>query len=315
MVYLSGSEISSGFTYGSSVVTIYTYGCQVWPVEQPWNGSGIGPEAKYYISWRPSNLSGSFTMNGSTYHLEDYNGYFSDFDGVIPSECFKSVAFTKIETNAYSIGSLAFNNCSSLSILSLSECRYIGVSAFRNLPSLTLTLPKCSCLDDSAFRIGVSWSSRISGCVFSCSSYGSYCFLGRYLMEDPDFTNCTYVGDQAFYGAIGMRTDYPIYDFPNCSYIGNGAFHGCGMVRVKLSKVTHIGQMAFFYDDSWDVNPTRHIYIYTSTVCEFYDATFSCVRSESWYTGWDIYVPSSLVTAYKTQYPAISGRIYSIPNN
>ena len=182
---------------------------------------------------------------------------------------------------------------------------------------MTLTLPKCSYIGESAFFQNTSNGSKISGCVFSCSYYGDRCFYGRHIVEKPDFTNCTYVGNQAFHGAIGMIVDYPVYDFPNCSYIGDGGFAYCGMVRVKLSNVTHIGQMAFFYDDNWDVNPTRQIYIYTSTVCEFYSETFSAVRSEPriWYTGWDIYVPSSLVTEYRTQYPDISGRIYSIPNN
>ena len=95
MVYISNSEITGGFTDGTSLVAIYTYGCKVWPDTDVWSGPGIGPEVHsgdYYISWTPIDATGTFSIGGYTYRLEDYSGYFTDFGGVITAGAFSGLS-------------------------------------------------------------------------------------------------------------------------------------------------------------------------------------------------------------------------------
>lgn len=318
MVSTFGNNIVSAFTGGQSVKAIYTYGEKVWPNEP----------SVYYMSWLPSDLSGSFTIGESTYNFEDYGGYFSDFSGAIPYHCFVGRNFTSIETNAFEIGYGAFygcgsllsaniTNCSridesvfmictSLRTVSLPKCTIIGEGGFNGCYSLsTIDLPNCSCLGSYAFFItGSIRRKRLNISCPKCESYGDHCFCGRRL-DYPykmDFTSCKYIGDYAFNGAIGMfMNPYPVYDFPNCSYIGSYAFDDCGIVNVKLSKIDFIAYMAFKYNYSlWDVHPTRRVSIYTSSVCLIEDKTvFYTLKNGEWQPGWEIYVPSSLVSAYK----------------
>ena len=340
MVSTFGNNIVSAFTGGQSVKAIYTYGEKVWPTEIP--------PSEYYISWTPSDYSGSFTIDGITYHFEDYSGYFSDYSGVIPSGCFAGRNFTSIETNAFDIGYRAFYGCGSLLSANLTNCVGLPSEVFGLCSSLrTVSLPICQTIGDytfmgctslSSIELPYCWSlgtnpfyTSASGrraylniSVPNCGIYGDQCFQTRYLWSAPemDFTNCNTIGYQAFYEAIGMFINpYPVYDFPNCTYIGNDAFMGCGMVTVKLSKVQYIGGGAFDYNySSWDVHPTRRVYIYTSSVCTLddqYEHTgFQMFKDGSWVPGWEIYVPYSLVSAYKADsvWSYYSEHIHAITN-
>lgn len=209
MVYLSGSELSSGFTDGTSVVAIYTYGCQVWPVEEPWNGSGIGPEVHpgdYYISWTPSDLSGVFSIAGRNYYLESYSGYFTDFDGVITSKAFESTKLETLETNAIRVNYRAFNSCgwtvideshfeANVLSVSMSYCSFIGTEAFFHVFISSLYLPKCTWISEKAF--------------YNCRN-----------LESLSLPECTFIGQSAFWCARELHN----INLPVCSMIASGAF-------------------------------------------------------------------------------------------
>ena len=158
MVYQSNSEITGGYTGGASLVAIYTYGCKVWPDTDVWSGPNIGPETHpgdYYIRWTPTSATGSFSIGGRTYRLEDYNGYFTDFTGVITAGAFSQLSLSTIETNAYVIENNAFYGCL-LDSISLSNCVYIGKDAFRVNTIRYASMPKCEHIGSGAFWNGVN---------------------------------------------------------------------------------------------------------------------------------------------------------------
>ena len=214
MVYLSGSEISSGFTDGTSVVAIYTYGCQVWPSEESWNGSGIGPEVHpgdYYISWTPSDASGVFSIAGRNYRLEDYGGYFNDFDGVITSHAFESLPITTLETNAVKVEYRAFNSCgfnmSGISQVSMSYCSWIGEEAFRYAGVESLCLPKCTWISKSAFyHNGLTYLS-----LPECTYIGKSAFTGCRALHNIKLSICSQIDSYAFQSIsdnVGVKLGY-----------------------------------------------------------------------------------------------------------
>ena len=177
MVTVYGNNIDSAFTDGVSVVGIYTYGCMVWPNAEPWSGSGIGPEVHpgdYYISWTPTNVSGSFSIDGQKYSLEDYSGYFNEYDGNITYQAFKATSLVTVEGNAMLIGNQAFQNCSSLQSVSLSYASVIEKSAFKGCFNLsTVSLSRCLSIEESAFY---NCNALKTVYIPECNFIGSYAF-------------------------------------------------------------------------------------------------------------------------------------------
>ena len=111
------------------------------------------PSGLYYVSWTPSSLSGSFSLFGQTYNMQDYMGYYYwKESGVITSSAFQSTGIKTISTNVSGIGNNAFGSCISLSQVSLPMCSYIDSYAFRSCGSLKqVSLPKCSYIGNYAF--------------------------------------------------------------------------------------------------------------------------------------------------------------------
>lgn len=189
MVYINGNDIFSAYTSGISVSVIFTQGVQVWPVL---------PSTSYYIRWTPSDLTGTFSIGGYRYYFEDYNGYFSNFDGTIPESAFEGTGVTMIETNAVSFGSSAFANCSSLVSVYLSNCsEIVNEGLFYSCTSLrTVSLPICTSIGKDAFRYCTSLRSIDLPEVLYVSDYG--------------FRNCS---------------DLSVVNLPKCKYLGNRAFN------------------------------------------------------------------------------------------
>ena len=229
MVTTNGIEITGGTTGGSSLVAIYTYGCKVWPDAESWNGPWPGPEihkGDFYIEWTPSdwpvNYSSPyvsvFSIGGSNYYFEDYNGYFDDFyDNVITSRAFESVfratsigpgePTVSLETTARKVESSGFKDCYDLRRADLSQCSYIGFRGFFDCINLSrVSIPKCTWIDEQAF-------------------YRNY-------LTTISLPNVTYIGTSAF--ASCFHLGY-VYIGPYCSMIGSSAFHSVG---VSLSGYT-----------------------------------------------------------------------------
>lgn len=287
MVVTNGSNITNAYVSGGQVSAIYTYGEKVWP-----------PYSKpYYIRWTPSNIStGTFTIDGRTFHFSHYRGEFYFSTGVIDKNAFRNNStIMTVDTNAFSIGDHAFKDCEILSSVDISNCEYIGYGAFSDQhvrhTFYSLSLPVCSYIGTYAF-----YSSR-SGKVLDL-----YCPV------------CEYIGSWAFGHCY---TDN--LDLPKCSYIGYGAFEDNPNVIVRLSVCEYIGEYAFEQTGYGYISGfLRSVYIYTSSVCSLGGSRvfgYFTTNPEVWHELGEFYVPSSLVSAYKSAeyWSQMSNRIHPIP--
>lgn len=287
MVTTNGSNIINAFVSGGQVSTIYTYGEKVWP---PYS-------RPYYIRWTPSDIStGTFTIDSRTFHFSHYRGEFYFSTGVIARNAFRNNSdIMTIETNAFSIGNYAFDDCVALSSFNISSCEYIGYGAFKDQGIrhtwYSLSLPVCTYIGPYAF-----YESR-SGKVLDL-----YCPV------------CEYIGSHAF-----DACDIETLDLPKCSYIGEAAFEDNPISIVHLSECEFIGSYAF-NQEAYDYigGCLRSVYIYTSSVCQLEGSRvfgYFSGSGQTWYELGDFYVPSSLVSAYKNaQYwSGKSNRIHPIP--
>ena len=174
------------------------------------------------------------------------------------------------------VGSCAFSGCSALASIDLPNCTEVGGYAFNNCNLLTnVNLPNCSYVGGAAFN---------------------YCNL----LTNINLQNCTYLDDNAFYHCSGLTS----IDLPNCSAMAGGIFNYCAsLINAKIPICTNINGGAF-------ANCINLIQIYLNSVTSVTTLTYSntfknCPKLTS------VYVPSSLVDAFKTaQYwSSISSKI------
>lgn len=143
------------------------------------------PSGLYYVSWTPSSLSGSFSLFGQTYNMQDYMGYYYwRGSGVITTSAFQSTGIKTISTNVSRINTLAFANCSSLSMATLPECKTIYSNVFSGCTNLkTVYLPKATSISSLAFGgtntaldLVLEGSSvcSLSGNIFSTNGFGNH---------------------------------------------------------------------------------------------------------------------------------------------
>lgn len=137
-----------------------------------------------------------------------------------------------------------------------------------------------------------------------CSYIGSYAFLYCRTLSQVSLPMCSYIGEAAFDECKSLSQ----ISIPMCSYIGSYAFRSCGSLKqVSLPKCSYIGNYAFLF--CYELNT---ITIGYSGVCSLGSSVFYYTQITS-STG-DIYVPASLVNAYKSakNWSYFSNRIYSI---
>lgn len=254
------SDVIGAFTHCSPVAAIYTYGEQVWPM-------GPVPFGTWYVSWRPSDISGSFNMFGSTYSLEDYSGLFTwsgSTSGYIDG-WFNGPDMRYMETNVKSIGHSmygVFTYCSGLLAASMSRVQYLGSHCFEDCYSLervyapnllsvsfmgfqdcsnltSVDFPKCTYLDGSAFnRCGNISYVSLSNCVH----LGTQAFCSCYMLQSVYLPKCSVVYGTAFSNCSSLS----MADFPVCEEVGGKAFHNCGsLTDVSLPMCSKIGPSAF----------------------------------------------------------------------
>ena len=326
MVSTFGNNIVSAFTNGTSVKAIYTYGEKVWPSDVP------PTPTEYYISWLPSDITGTFSIRGITYNLQDYSGYFSDFSGVITESAFNYTSISYMTTNAYSIRRFAIARCS-LAGINLTDCEYLGIGTFEldynlsyaSLPKVSfigkgcfydcgaltsVSLPECKSLGDGAWNPEDIRGPGTAGVFYACSGLnyvdlpkcehiGGGAFAWCMSLNVVSAPECTYVSKGAFQGCYALST----ISLPKCGYIGSFAFRSCSALnRIELPECSYIGDSAFVSCSSLSV-----IKLGYSGVCSITNRIFE-------YNIVDIYVPSSLVSAYKTAsyWSYYSNYIYSI---
>ena len=180
------------------------------------------------------------------------------------------------------------------------ESGVITSSAFQSTGIKTIST-NVSGIGNSAFESCILLS-QVS--LPMCSYIGEAAFLDCRSLSQVSLPMCSYIGEAAFNECKSLSQ----ISIPMCSYIGSYAFRSCGSLKqVSLPKCSYIGNYAFLF--CYELNT---ITIGYSGVCSLGNSAFEYTQITS-STG-DIYVPASLVNAYKsaTNWSQYSNRIYSI---
>lgn len=163
----------------------------------------------------------------------------------------------------------AFYGDGSLTDIAFPLCEFVDVQSFALCGMLSVNLPVCSCIWDSAFQ-GCSRLQRVeipeatfignSGFYF-CAALsevampkvtliGSGAFLACYALVSVSFPQCTCIKEGAFClcgiarsgGAILSEVSFPV-----CSIIGSSAFQSCTTLeRARFPSCQSIYKYAFF---------------------------------------------------------------------
>lgn len=190
---------------------------------------------------------------------------------------------TDINNSASMVGEKAFNEYIRLKTVTLSNCTNIKAYAFAG----------CSSLESVYLPILPSWEGFgiFSGCIKLsqinlpvCISVNSNAFYGCWNLSEVNLPICTYIGVKAFYSCSKIQS----IDLPVCGTLDSSCFYRCS----SLSQIT----------------------LRSTNVCVLYASTnFS--GTKIWSGTGSIYVPASLVDAYKsaTNWSQFSSQIFPIP--
>lgn len=175
-------------------------------------------------------------------------------------------------TTLSSLASRAFYNFSDLTEARFTVCKRIGSSAFENCTSLT----------------AVSFPN--------CSNISAYAFADCTNLTTVHIPQCSNLGANAFRGCVGLTS----VSFPRCYYIANSAFYDCNNLSLAFfSCCSSIYSYAFY-----NCYNLMNLTLPSSRVASLYNrnAFYNTPLSNSTYTGsfGSIYVPSSLVSSYRT---------------
>lgn len=137
------------------------------------------------------------------------------------------------------INTWAFYECSNLTGVSFSNCKYINQSAFQRCYSLTTaSFPKCISVGYSAFESCHSLNN-----IFfpNCTVISAYAFCRCSNLTNASFPKCVTIEQTAFQNCINLSSIY----FPKCTSIGNYAFYSCNLSSIYFPACTQIGNSAF----------------------------------------------------------------------
>lgn len=228
------------------------------------------------------------------------------------------------------LDSCIFNDCSSLTILTLTACSKIGDYEFMGCVSLTsVNLPAVISIGSNMFT---SCSTLTSISLPKCTDIGYKAFYDCRSLTSIDLPVCNAINTNAFYNCFSLSfinlpacRMVPMSTFvnckslesvylPDCRAIDNNAFYNC----VKLSSLSlpecyQIAPSVFF-----GCLKLMSLTLGYSGVVSLLDveAFQNTPMSKSQYTGsfGSIYVPASLVEAYKvaSNWSAYADRITAI---
>ena len=325
---------------GAVYVPIYMY--REYQADSRWSHiscaikSMIPEPGSYYVSWHPTPISGEFRLNGHKQYCEDYtDGVFAWFDGVIESsafmysyrdshmyiELYKGCDFQEVETNAYRIENGAFEGCSLMSTIFLHSCSYLGSEVFRGCASLSrfsapyveyvggscffgcnslssIYLPACISVSSYAFSMYNATSGIVDLPV--CQSIDSYAFRGNSRIASVNLPSVSYLESYTFQSCYRLST----VSLPMCEFISDCAFSSCSALRyLDLPICSGLGRSVF-------QSNTNLTLVLRSTSVVTLSYLLMGIKSVV-----SIYVPSSLVDAYKsTRYwSTYSSNIFPIP--
>ena len=224
------------------------------------------------------------------------------------------------------IGNYVFQSCTSLTEIDLKDMKSIveaGTSIFDGCTNLSVIY-----ITNEGYRTTQGWSEysslmsliNIPAPALSFENgllYGSISAISSTDLEElrilpmdilyVSLPNCTSVSMGTFRDCDGLTS----VSLPMCEHIGNGAFYRCwSLSQVSLPVCSYIGNNAFYGCDSLSI-----ITIGYSSICRLtnYEVFYGTPIEDG--TG-SIYVPASLVDAYKTaeNWSMYSNQIFSIPS-
>lgn len=261
MIYTNCENVVGIYTHCESVIAVYAYCDLVWQ-------RGVGP-GSWYVSWTPTDISGTFWMFGSEYQASDYNGYYSwsglssgfipgnySYDPSVGKGNFTGMSgMVYMETNVKSIGDDTFDHIYTLRTASLSRCIYIDSEAFRECSSLSYVyMPKVRYISDFAFDWCTSLTSIYApSCVEvrqnafyqcdlrtldlpSCKTISVGAFAGNHNLSQVSLPVCEQIWDNAFDNCYALQE----LDLPVCQWVAG--IHNCSSLsRVNLPVASACG--------------------------------------------------------------------------
>ena len=248
-------------------------GATIQPLSVTQNGTYTAPTGVDGYSPVTVNVSGGGGISLDDVAMKTISGVISGNASYVASMAFQSCSLLTgaIFPNVLSIGASAFSNCKSLSHVEFPTVESLQHEAFYMCESLSeVSFPEATYINNSAFR--------------RCYSLTKASLPSVLTIEAQVFSSCALLSD--------------VY-IPNVKSIGSSAFWSCtSLAMVRLEQVTRISTTAFARCTN-----LSQVYILASSICTLYNNVFSSTPiANSTYLGYwgSIYVPSSLVSSYKT---------------
>ena len=230
----------------------------------------------------------------------------------IRSNAFKGCEYLESINNSSNItyiGVSAFYGCSSLTSLNLNKCEKIDEGAFIQCGISSIYLPVCSIISNTAFYNCINLTTIECS---SCISLGSRAFSACYNLQSISLPECESIGYACFLDCSSLKTVYA----PKCTYIATYAFNNCGLLSMFDWPLSCSSIKTYTFQNC---NHLESLYLRGSDVVSLQEKTafYGTPMLESSHLGHfgSIFVPSSLVDAYKTAttWTVFSNRIAAIP--
>ena len=223
-----------------------------------------------------------------------------------------------------------FRSMNILETVNFPEATSCGTSVFLGCENLrSANLPKLTVITGTMFQECVNLEDVNSS---ACEKVEYSAFWSCYKLNSINLPSCSSIGTAAFYSCKTLSN----VEIPNCTFIGSSAFNGCTMLSsINMENVLNIGSSAFISAKFSKLSLPqclsigagafaqcsllRALILASSSVAKLMSNAFNFTPMSSsklfGYYG-SIYVPSSLVDAYKTatNWASFSDRITSIDN-
>ena len=277
----------NSLTLCTDVYWTISYNTRVWTGTPIFSGTGsIYVRSDTYSQWITKNgwssLSNTFvSMEVSGPILSYSNGMLSGTTKALGSDFISYLGVTKED----------------ITEVSLPECKYfVSSDALNNTAVSNVYLPKCLAIENNTFY-SCSMLSMIS--LPMCSYIGNFGFAECESLTLVNLPVCSYINNGAFLSCYQLSQ----VNLPLCEYIGNSAFGICYQLsQVNLPMCSYIGDSAFSAITSFSLTLGYNGIVKTGV------NTFSGIENLK------IYVPSSLVDAYKSaeNWSVYSSQIFPI---
>jgi Leucine-rich repeat (LRR) protein len=292
------------FNNCSNIESIYV---QSWLYDRYVSAAGWSSFSDKFISVPvPSMLSYSDGwLTGATKAL-DY--YFNSQIGCSYMSVI-SVSLPNCEEMLYKIGTKPNqyplrNECKNMTFLSLGALSVAPESFMSNHQKIQeVYFPICKVLEKDVF-IGCSSLATVS--LPMCEYIGKDAFRNCLNLQSIDLPVCSYVGYEAFFNCTSLTA----VSLPMCEYIDGTAFYNCSNLQsIDLPVCSYISNLAFVNAVILDT-----VILRSNSVCTLNGNAFQNTRIDPRNGDGFVYVPASLVDAYKSApgWSSISSNILPI---